>query len=70
MTTCAVETCPRTAFRWRLCVPHALTWLLTPGSRGGPERDERLSAFIARQNVRRELARDARMSQSVDTEES
>jgi hypothetical protein len=53
--TCAVGHCNRPAHTDGLCVPCALTWLLTPGSAPTPGRDERLKAFIARQDTRHAL---------------
>lgn len=52
---CAVWRCMEEAKREGMCVVHALTWLLTPDSRPGPERDERLRSFISRQDTRHAL---------------
>lgn len=52
MTACAVLGCRWSARYEKMCVPHALTWLLTKDSDKTPGREERLRAFIARQSAR------------------
>lgn len=59
MSACAVTGCRWTARHEGLCVPHALTWLLTKDSDKTPGREERLAAFIARQSARNFLGRGA-----------
>lgn len=57
MKTCAVGHCLWPARRYGLCVPHALTWALTPEFRlpDGPRSTEALGQFVARQEVRHAL---------------
>lgn len=55
-TKCAVGPCKRDAVKWRLCVPCALTWILTPEARlRGNEQRAALQDFITRQEVRHTL---------------
>lgn len=52
MSGCTVLGCMWSARHEGLCVPHALTWLLTKDSDKTPGRDDRLRSFIARQSAR------------------
>lgn len=52
MSGCAVTGCRWTARHEKMCVPHALTWLLTKGSDKTPGREERRLAFVARASAR------------------
>lgn len=54
-TKCAVGPCSLAAKKHGMCVVHALTWLLTPDSVLGPDREARRLAFIARQETRHAL---------------
>lgn len=56
---CEVSHCTRPASRFRLCVPHAMTWLLTPDAAHGPDREARRRAFVSRQELRHALAASA-----------
>lgn len=52
MSACAVVGCLWPARYEGLCVPHALTWLVSKGSDRTPGREDRLRAFIARSSAR------------------
>lgn len=52
MSGCAVLGCRWQARHEGLCVPHALTWLLTKDSDKTPGREDRLRAFVARASAR------------------
>lgn len=63
MSACAVVGCEWPVRYERLCVPHALTWLVSNGSDRTPGREDRLRAFVARASARNFSAPPATISQ-------